>query len=96
MGFQQCERRGIKTLRLHQRPRRDPSFDEFVRHEQPQGLIRAAGRHAGVGEMNMGERFLVLGPALAGAPNLGEPRDASYFSSAAGASSSVHIPPNPR
>jgi NAD(P)-dependent dehydrogenase (short-subunit alcohol dehydrogenase family) len=46
-----------KTLRLHQSLGRDPGFDEFVRHEQPQGLLFAAGRHAGVGEMNMRERL---------------------------------------
>ncbi|MGA7386267.1 MAG: hypothetical protein WBW81_16685 [Methylocella sp.] len=56
--FQEREWRGIKTLRLHQRPRRDPGFDEFVRYEQPQRLHFAAGRQTCVSEMDMGERIL--------------------------------------
>ena len=52
IGFQQSERRWIKTLRLHLRLRCNASFDEFVRHEETQGLIRAAG------EMNTGERLV--------------------------------------
>jgi hypothetical protein len=40
IGFQQSERRWIKTLRLHLRLRCNASFDEFVRHEETQGLIR--------------------------------------------------------
>jgi hypothetical protein len=56
--FLRSERRGIKTLRLDQRLRRDPGFDEFVRHDEAQRLMRAAGRQAGMGEMNMRECLL--------------------------------------
>lgn len=58
LGFQQSERRWIKPLRLRLRLRRNASFDEFVRREETQGLIRAAERHAGMGEMNTGERLV--------------------------------------
>jgi hypothetical protein len=68
--FQEGERRWIKPLRFHQHPGCNASFDEFVRHEETQRPIRAAGQQAGVGQMNMGEGFLALGPALAGAPEL--------------------------
>jgi hypothetical protein len=51
-------RRGIKTLRLHQRLWCNAGLDELVRHEQAQGPRFAARRQAGMGEMNKGERRL--------------------------------------
>jgi hypothetical protein len=47
-------------------------FDDFVRREKTQGLIRAARRQAGLGQMNMRKRLLVFGPARAGPPQLGD------------------------
>lgn len=49
-----------------------PGLKMLVRHEQPQGLRFLVERQAGMGQMNMGEHFLACGPALAGAPELGE------------------------
>jgi hypothetical protein len=57
IGIQQSERRGVKLLRLHLRLRCNAIFDEFVRHEQPQGLLFSARRQAGMGQIKMGERF---------------------------------------
>jgi hypothetical protein len=73
---------GIHSLRLGGRY---SGLKKLVRHKQTQRLFVAARRQAGMGEMNMGERFLPFGPAFTAAPKLGEPRDASRFSSAAGA-----------
>jgi hypothetical protein len=70
--FQEVERGGIKPLRLHHPGGRDSGLKKLVRHKQTQRLFVAARRQAGMGEMNMGERFLALGPAFAGAPKLGD------------------------
>jgi hypothetical protein len=45
--FQESERRSIKTLRLHQTPRRDPGLKKLVRHEKAQRLLFLAERQTG-------------------------------------------------
>jgi len=54
-----------KDLQSRLRVDMPPKREKLVRHEETQRLLFLAERQAGIGQTNMGERFLAFGPALA-------------------------------